>query len=377
MICSRCVYDDETIPGLTFDVEGVCPYCRMTEELKEQYGTGTPVGKSKLNMIVEQIKTSAIGNKYDCVVGISGGTDSSYMLDWAVSHGLRCLAVTYDNGWGHPVADTNMEKVTKALDVDFVRVAPDPEEVNDILRAFFCAGVIDLDSSSDIALAEVLYREAARHKVKYILEGHSFTTEGVSPLSTLYMDGRYIRSISEQFGTMHLKTFPNMNLWSMLKWTLFKRIRKIRPYWYLGHSKPDARAYLTAKYNWQYYDGHHLENKMTEFHHSYYVLEKFGYDGRANGLAAEVREGTISRSKALEILSTPPSLSENLLDIIREKFYMTEEQFFSTLRSPARTFRQFPTYKRTFERLRPLFYLLAKADLVPMSFYKKYCRKGV
>jgi hypothetical protein len=348
----------------------------MTDNLKAQFKTGTPEGKAMLMSIVEKMKKAGRGREFDCVVGISGGTDSSYMLDWAVSNELRVLAVNYNNGWGIKIANDNIIKLLAKLKIDFVNYEIDKAEVNDIFRSFFLAGVIDLDSSSDIALAEALYREADRVRTKYILEGHSFTTEGVSPLSTLYMDGKYIKSVHKMYGSVPLKTFPNMSLAAFLKWTALKRIRKIRPYWYLGHSKEMARDYLIKKYDWQYYNGPHLENKMTEFHHSYYVYNKFGFDGRANGLSALVREGIMNRDEALKVLAEPPKISSELLDYVREQLDLTQAKFYTVMHRPGKTFMDYPNYKKTFQKLRPLFFVLAKTNLVPMSFYLKYC-KGV
>mgnify|MGYP003379492475 CR=1 FL=1 len=269
-ICTRCIFDS-TEGAISFDHEGVCNYCRLMEQLARDYATGTPEGERRFQEIVDKIKVDGKGKKYDCVVGVSGGTDSSYMLYIAKKYGLRPLAVHYDNTWNSAIATENIRKVTKALDVDLYTYVIDNKESDDIFKSFFLASVPELDGATDIALAEVLYRAAAKHGVRYVLEGHSFQAEGVNPLSSCYIDGKYIKSLHDRFGKRKMKSFPNMNLASFMKWVVAYRIQKIRPLWYLSYSKEEARALLEKEYGWQYYGGHHLENRMTALHHAYYL----------------------------------------------------------------------------------------------------------
>ncbi|HYC29463.1 MAG TPA: hypothetical protein VEB42_11610, partial [Chitinophagaceae bacterium] len=161
----------------------------MSDELLEQYKTGTKEGEAALHRQIAQIKKAGKNKKYDCVVGVSGGTDSSYTLAKAVEWGLRPLAVHYDNTWNTAIATENIRKVTKALKVDLFTIVVDNKEADDIFRSFFLAGVPELDCSTDIALAETMYRAASKFGIKYILEGHSFIAEGISPMGNNYFDG--------------------------------------------------------------------------------------------------------------------------------------------------------------------------------------------
>lgn len=373
-ICSICIYD-ETIPGISFDDRGVCNYCRTIERLKADYGTGTPDGERNLMDIVRQIKEGGKGKKYDCVIGVSGGTDSSFLVVKAIEWGLRPLAAHYDNTWNSAIATENIRKVLSKTHVDLYTHVVDNKEADDIIKAFLKASVPDLDCATDIALAETLYRAADKYGVKYVLEGHSFIAEGISPLGALYMDGKYIKSVQKMFGMMPMKTYPNMDFMSFMKWTVLKQVRKIRPLWYIGYSKEAARKYLEKEFGWQYYGGHHLENRITAFHHSYYNPVKFGIDNRNNSLSAAVREGLISRKEALRIYSEPPYMEPELLDYFKKRLGLSDLEFNQIISLPAKTYKDYPTYKRRFERLRPLFYILAKANLVPMSFYIKYTAK--
>lgn len=231
-ICARCIYDDQRVARIEFDDAGVCSYCRMIEDLKHQYGTGTAEGAAALGKIITEIKVAGRGKKYDCVVGISGGTDSSFLVHWAVQQGLRPLAAHYDNTWNTAVATENIRKVLGKLKVDLYTHVVDNREADDIFRSFFLANAPGIDAPTDIALAEVMYRAADKYGIKYVLEGHSFLAEGVSPLGASYVDGKLVKCIHHKFGVVRMKTFPNMTFLSFLKWILVKRIRKIRPFWY-------------------------------------------------------------------------------------------------------------------------------------------------
>jgi N-acetyl sugar amidotransferase len=372
--CTRCIYD-ESIPGISFNDKGECNYCDLHEDLKIQFKTGTSEGEKDYENILAKIKHDGKRKKYDCVVGVSGGTDSSYMLAMAIKSGLKPLAVHYDNTWNTAIATENIRKITTKLGVDLYTHVVDNKEADDIFKSFFEASVPELDGSTDIALAEVLYRAASKYKVKYILEGHSFMTEGVSPLGIMYVDGRYIKSIHKKFGSIKMKTFPNMNFTSFMKWILVKRIKKIRPLWYLDYSKEEARDYLMKEFNWEYYGGHHLENRMTAFHHSYYFPKKLKRDMRNNTLSACVRSGIIPREEAVKQFNEPPFLEPELLDYFKKRLQLSESEFDRIMKKPMKSYRDFKTYKRLFERLRPMFFVLAKANLVPMSFYVKYTSK--
>lgn len=371
-ICTRCIYD-ERVSYIKFDEEGVCNYCKQTDTLVEEYGTGQDKGMKELMRLIEDIKKAGKGKKYDCVVGVSGGTDSSFMVVKALEWGLRPLAVHYDNTWNSSIATENIRKVLGKLKVDLFTHVVDNKESDDIFKAFFMAGVPEIEASTDLALAETLYRAASKYNIKYVLEGHSFVTEGITPVGKNYFDGKYIRSIHKMFGTKPMKTYPLMTFSKFMKWTLFKQIRKIRPYWYMTYSKEDARAYLEKEFNWTYYGGHHLENRMTAFFHSYYAPKKFNTDFRNNTLSALVRTGKMSRQDAWKEYNSEPHIEDDLLQYFKKRLQLTDEEFNRVMSLPPKSWKDYPTYKKRFEKLRPLFSILAKNNLVPKSFYLKYC----
>lgn len=372
-ICKTCIYD-ENVPSINFDSDGVCNYCRQVESLKAQYGTGLAEGEARLSSLIDQIKKEGQGKKYDCVIGVSGGTDSSFLLLKALEWGLRPLAVHYDNTWNTAIATENIRKVTQALNVDLYTYVVDNKEADDVFLAFLKAGVPEFDASTDIGFVQVLRSAAAKYGIKTILEGHSFVAEGIAPVGKNYFDGKYIEDIHRRFGTLKkLKTYPNMTFFQFMKWALIYRQKFIRPLWYIDYSKAEAQRILTERTGWTYYGGHHLENRSASFLHTYYNPVKFKLDHRNLSLAAEVRAGIKTQQEALNIYNSPIDVDPELLLYVKKRLGLTETEFQQLMSAPCRTFRDFKTYKKRFERLRPLFSVLAKANLVPMSFYLKYC----
>lgn len=371
-ICSKCIYD-ERVPGITFNEKGICNYCEQVDTLHQTYKTGLPEGEQKLHEIFETIRKEGAGKKYDCVVGVSGGTDSSYMLYKCKEWGLRPLAVHYDNTWNSAIATENIRKVTKALNVDLYTYVIDNKEADDIFKSFLLAGVPEFDASTDIAFAQVLRSAAAKYGIKYILEGHSFVEEGVSPMGKNYFDGKYIQSVHKTFGKLPMKTYPNLTFARFMKWTLVYRQRFIRPLWYIHYSKAEAREILKKETGWQDYGGHHLENRSSAFFHLIYQPKRFGIDNRNWTLSARVRSGQLTRDEALSIYNSPIPNAVELEEYVKKRLGFSSEEYEKVMNGPKRSFRDFKTYKRRFERLRPLFKILANRHLVPHSFYIKYC----
>jgi len=371
-VCSRCIYD-ETLGDISFDEQGVCNYCHQVDAMATMYGTGSDKGTQELQRIIMDIKRDGERRKYDCIIGVSGGTDSSYLMLKAKDWGLRPLAVHYDNTWNNACATQNIHKVTKALEIDLFTYVVDNKEADDIFRATFFAGVPEWDASTDLAFVQVLRSTAAKFGIKYILEGHSFQAEGISPVRNNYFDGKYIAAIHRRFGNRPMRTFPNLTFFRFLKWAMIYRQQFIRPLWYVNYSKEVARDELQQRTGWEYYGGHHLENRIAVFGHTVYLPTKFHIDYRFLSLAARVRSGGLSREEALAIYRSPLKADPDIVEFIKKRLELSDEEYDRVMQEEPRSWRDYPTYKPRFERLRPLFYLLAKANLVPMSFYLKYC----
>jgi N-acetyl sugar amidotransferase len=371
-ICSRCIYD-ERVPSIHFDGEGVCNYCRQVEGLVARYGSGQPKGEAHFSAILNDIKRAGRAKKYDCIVGVSGGTDSSYLVYLAKEWGLRPLAVHYDNTWNSAIATMNIHRVLSDLNVDLYTHVVANKEADDIFRAFFISGVAEIDAATDLGYAYLLRKVAARYSIKYILEGHSFVEEGITPLGRNYFDGRYIQAIHRQFGRRVIETYPLMTFSRFLKSVLFNQVKFIRPLWYLKYSKEAAKEFLSHRFGWCDYGGHHLENRMTAFYHSVYLPRKFNSDLRNNTLAACARNGRLTRADAWAQYNMPPLIEDDLVGYFKKRLNLSDHVYEQIMQSPPKNWTEYPTYKKRFERLRPLFHVLAKSNLVPMSFYLKYC----
>jgi N-acetyl sugar amidotransferase len=375
-ICTRCIYD-ATVPNITFDNEGVCNYCHQIDDMEHMYQTGTSQAEKNLYKMIEQVKIDGKGKKYDCVIGVSGGTDSSYLVHKMVKEwGLRPLAVHYDSTWNTGISTENIRKMLAKLNVDLFTLVVDNKEMDEIYKAFFKSDVPEIEAPYDLGVIETLYRACKKYKIKYLFEGHSFQTEGISPLGSMYFDGGYIKDIVSKFSKVKFKTYPLMTFWAFMKWVLVYRIKRIRPFWYVSYTKEDAQQFLMKEYNWEYYGGHHLENRMTAFFHSYYLPHKFGLDQRNNSLSALVRRGILDRQEAINQYCSEPVLESEILSYLKKRLGFSDEEFNDIMARKPKYWYHYKTYKKRFEALAPLFFIAAKAELVPMSFYIKYCKKN-
>ncbi len=372
--CSRCIYD-ETVPLIKFNEDGLCNYCEIHDNLCAQYPDGE-AGERALKSLVAKIKQSAKGKKYDCIVGVSGGCDSSYLIVRLVELGLKPLAVHFDNTWNSEIATQNIYKVLDSLNVDLETYVVNNKEFDDILKSFMLAGTNHVNAATDIGLASVMYSAAAKHGLKYIIEGHSFRTEGIAPLNWAYMDGRYITSIHDKFGSVPRKTFPNMSLSQFIYWTAVKGIKRVRPLYNMSYPKEQVKEMLARKYGWEWYGGHHLENRFVAFAHQYIFPKRWNYDLRYLGHAALCRSGQLTQDEALKLLEQDVVCPQEFIDLVKKRMNWTDEEFDRVMSLPKKTWTDFPTYKKHFELLRPLFSVLVKAGRVPESFYMKFCFKN-
>jgi N-acetyl sugar amidotransferase len=371
--CKRCIYHEE-IPAISFDAEGICSYCRQYDLMQVSYPTGTE-GMKKLEQMTDEIKKAGKGKDYDVVIGVSGGCDSSYLVHLAKELGLRPLAAHYDNTWNSKTAVENIKNILEKSNVDLYTHVADNEEVNDVMKSLMLASVPEIEAATDLALATVHYMACDKFKIKYIWEGHSFRTEGISPPGWFYFDARYIVEIQKQFGKMPVKTIPLLYLPKWFKWMLVNNIKKLRPLYYLDYNKENAKKLLIETYGWRWYGGHHMENRTAYFCNNYYLPLKFNIDLRWCEFSALVRSGQMTRQEALEKIQASKPFDKDILEEVYTRLNFTAEEFDRIMSLPKKSYRDYKTYKETFIRMRPVFFLLYKMGYVTRSFYDKFTQR--
>src|ERR1035437_68484 len=244
---------DNSIPGIHFDENGISNYARIQQHLMKDYPLGEE-GRKEWTKLSEMVKKKGKGRQYDCIIGVSGGTDSSYLLHVAKEYGLRPLAVNLDNGWSSDIAVKNIKKLTSALNIDLETYVIEYEEIKDILRAFMRSVLPWIDVPSDMAIQAILYKIARRERVKFILLGNDFRSEGKQPTEWTYGDLKLLRYIHNKYGNVRLKTYPTLSYSGLIYLGYLLGIKVLSPYNYIAYDKESAREYLIKEYNWEYYE---------------------------------------------------------------------------------------------------------------------------
>lgn len=297
---------DISAQPIVFDEHGICNFCKEHEYKVSLIPASKADADEKLASLVARIKRSRKG-KYDCIVGLSGGVDSSYVAHKAVELGLTPLAVHFDNGWNSELAVKNIENIVRTLDLDLMTYVIDWPEFKDIQRSFFKANVIDIEMVTDHAIFAAMYKIAAQHKIKYILSGTNAATESVMPESWQHFkfDLLNLKSIHKRFGTIKIRNFPTISIWKMAWYNFIGGIQSVAILNYLPYNKAAAMELLKKKFGWRYYGGKHHESVFTKFYQSYILPEKFGIDKRRIHLSDLIMNGEISRDDALDELRKP------------------------------------------------------------------------
>jgi N-acetyl sugar amidotransferase len=366
-ICTRCVMDTSD-PEIRFDANGVCSHCDEFDAAAKAHWHRGPVGREKLQRLVEKIKENGKGNDYDVVIGVSGGVDSSYLLHLCKKElALRPIAVHIDAGWNSDLAVSNIEKIVKKLQIDLYTHVVDWEEMKDLQRAYVRSGVANLDVPQDhIFIAEV-YRTAVRMKVRHIANGSNLATESILPHAWGYdaSDGRQLRAIHRQFGDRPLRQYKTISLLQRrIIIPYLHRVTALYPLNYIDYNKREAMRLLEAEYGWVYYGGKHYESRWTRFFQSYLLPRRYGYDKRRAHLASLVVTGEMTREVAMQELVSPPYDPQEIeadIDFVCRKLDMKRAEFESCLQQPLRSFQDYPNNAALYKQIRNLLQFLAAA----------------
>jgi len=358
-MCTRCIMDTTALE-IEFDEKGVCNFCRRYDEFLKKYPLDTERGKEQLDKIVEEVRKGGRGKDYDCVIGLSGGIDSSYVACKVVELGLRPLAIHFDSGWNSEISVSNIEKTVKKLNLQLYTFVCDWEEMRNLQLSFLKASVANCDVPQDHAFYAMLWHTARKMDVKYIISGHNMSTESILPTSWGYncLDLRHIMGIQRRFGSIKLKNYPKINFFNLyIYYPHILGIQLIHILNYMTYDKQSAKEYLKNKIGWRDYGGKHHESIWTRFFQAYYLPKKFGYDKRKAHLSSLIVSGQIKRDEALEEMKKDLYPEDKLREdkaFVLKKLNLTEKQFEEVMALPNKTFRDYPSNYLFFQTGRKL-----------------------
>ncbi len=346
--CVRCVMDT-TDPDIEFDEKGLCNHCKRyfvragTELLHHEEG------QKKVNALVEKMKEHGRGKDYDCVIGVSGGVDST-MVAYIVKkkYGLRPLAIHFDNGWNSELAVSNIEKTLKTLGIDLYTYVVDWEEFKDIQLSFLKASVANAEVPTDHAIGAILYKLACEKGIKYIISGSNIETEAIMPKAWGYdnRDYRHLKCIHKKFGKVKIKTFPHYGLFDFFYFIFLRGLRFVRILNAAPYNKKEALKILENELGWVNYGGKHYESIFTRFFQAYILPHKFGFDKRRAHYSTLICAGQMSREEAKEALKVDPypkALLEQDKEYVIKKLGLTEAEFEAIMKLPPKTHKDYPS----------------------------------
>ena len=349
--CSISVMDTIADPDISFDSNGICNYYHEYKEAEERGVLLGEEGKKRLSELAQKIKVAGKGRKYDCILGLSGGADSTYLALLAKQLGLRPLLVHFDYGWNSEIAVQNIERAVQILGFDLYTHVMDWDEFKDLQRAYFKASVLDLDVPADHMIFAALYKTANKYGIKYLLSGNNIQTEHTLPRTWNYnkFDLTNLRAIHEQFGERKLRHFPALGLWHFAYYQLIRNIQSIQLLNYVDYNKKDIVQTIKKELDWRDYGGKHHESVFTRFYQGYILPKKFGIDKRKAHLSNLIFSGQITKSEALHQLELPPYDARLQMDdkeYVAKKLGFTNSEFGEILQLPNRKHEDFKTDKQ-------------------------------
>lgn len=354
-ICSNCVMDTSD-SEITFDEKGVCDHCNGFWTNVEPNWHPDEIGKAQVAKMVADIKANGEGKEFDCILGMSGGLDSSYLLHLVVvEFGLRPLVFHVDGGWNTDLAVNNIQVMIDKLGLDLYTEVINWQEMRDFQLSFFKSGVPHLDIPQDHAFIATLYHFAHKHGIKYILNGGNYATECVrNPLEWLYYgtDMAQLKDIQHQFGTRELKTYPFSSiLFHKVYLRYLKGVKVVKPLDSLPYTKKIAIDTLTSKYGWTPYPQKHFESRFTRFYEAYWLPTRFGYDTRRVQYSSLILTNQMTRDEAIEKLKAPaynPETIDEEFEYIATKLGISVEELRGYHEMPLKTYRDYKNQETMF-----------------------------
>lgn len=375
--CTRCVMNTSD-PWITFDGEGLCSHCKAYDIYIARAGSELEKAVA-LERMVNHLRARGRGKSYDCIMGLSGGVDSSYLAWLAVNKlGLRPLIVHVDAGWNSELAVNNIQNIVQKLGLDMHTLVINWPEIRDLQQAYFRSGIANLDVPQDHAFVASLYKEAKKFGIKDILNGGNMQTESVLPEAWGYdaSDARSLFSIHRRYGKLKLKSFPTIsNFERFIYYPYIARMIVHRPLEWIDYRKDDAKRLLEEQLGWRDYGGKHFESVFTKFFQAHYLPVKFGYDKRLAHYSSLIVSGQITKDQAKRDLQMPLYQPDELIEdrmFWIKKLDITEEEYNLVMSGPPSTYMDYDNsvrYQRNLKKIaRVLRYFLS---LVPRSHREK------
>lgn len=357
-ICKKCIMD-VTDPDIYFNNQGICRHCIRYEVVsgaRLQKPTERHLG---LTNLIAEIKAAGHGKQYDCIIGISGGVDSTYVAWLVKKHGLRPLAVHLDNGWNSELAVSNIQKTLEKLGIDLYTHVIDWAEFRDLQVSFLKASTPDGEVPTDHAIFALLYEMAKKYGLKHVITGTNVVSEAILPekWGYGYFDWRYIKDVHSRFGTSRLSTYPHFSIMKLAYYVFVKKIRMVSILNYVNYNKAEAMRVLQDELGWIYYGGKHYESIYTRFYQAYLLPRKFNIDKRKAHYSNLICSGQLTREQALEMMNDPVYPENLLLEdraYVIKKLQLTEQEFEEIMNAPMLTFESYRTNHDLFERAKKI-----------------------
>jgi N-acetyl sugar amidotransferase len=346
--CTKTVMDNISDPNITFDKDGICNYWHEYKIAADKGVIHGEKGKAKWNATISQIKKEGNSKKYDCIIGVSGGVDSTYIAYLVKKANLSPLVVHFDNGWNSEIAVQNISNIIKYLEADLHTLVIDWNEFRDLQRAYLKAGVVDIEALTDHAIFGTLYKIAAKNNIKYVISGSNIETEELLPKAWIFnkTDPINIADIHNKFGEVELKTYPFFSILKKKYYLKFKKLEYISPINWAPYNKQNIKDIISKEIGWEDYGGKHHESIFTKFYQNYILPEKFKIDKRKAHLSNLICSGQITKAEALKELELPIYNPKELIadkEYVIKKLGFTVEEFYAILKANPKSHSDFKT----------------------------------
>jgi len=366
-ICTNCIMDTSD-PEIVFDDNGVCNHCKNFEDNQKPKWFPNEEGKKKLDTIIANIKSNGKNKEYDCVIGLSGGVDSSYLAYVLRKQypELKILAIHIDGGWNSELAVHNIQSIVEILNIDLHTGVVNWEEMKDLQLAYFKSQLANQDVPQDHAFFATLYSMADKYNIKYFLTGHNVETESILPNAWGYnaMDAKQLKAVHKQFGKIKLKEYTTVGFFKkFFYYPHIKKFKIIAPLDLMPYNKVKAKEVIMKELNWRDYGGKHHESRFTKFFQAHWLPTKFGYDKRRAHLASLVVSNQITREEALIEMEKPLYNSQELaedIEFLSKKMGLSVEEFNSIMAQPNKNFTDYPSNFEFEKKIRKIYQSLKK-----------------